>query len=163
MSNLFIFRRDLRVIDNLGLHESLKDNKTIPIFIFSKKQVLNNKYFSDNSFSFLIESLGSLEKNIKKKNGKLYLFFGDEKKIISQILKDNEINNIYTNKQYVIVWPRDHSRYQHTTIWLVLPLQFRALIRGLQQLIPHYAPATNMRRDHHVFQQSALHLLKHED
>ena len=100
MSNLFIFRRDLRVIDNLGLHESLKDNKTIPIFIFSKKQVLNNKYFSDNSFSFLIESLGSLEKNIKKKNGKLYLFFGDEKKIISQILKDNEINNIYTNKDF---------------------------------------------------------------
>ena len=100
MSNLFIFRRDLRIIDNLGLHESLKDNITIPIFIFSKKQVLNNKYFSDNSFGFLIESLESLEKEIKKKNGKLYLFFGDEKKIISEILKNNKINNIYTNKDF---------------------------------------------------------------
>ena len=100
MSNLFIFRRDYRIIDNLGLHEALKNNKTIPIFIFTKEQVLNNEYFSDNSFDFLIESLKDLEKEINKKNGKIYFFFGEEDKIISQILKDNKINNIYSNKDW---------------------------------------------------------------
>lgn len=100
MSNLFVFRRDFRLIDNLGLNQCLKDNKTIPIFIFSDEQVSNNKYFSNNSFSFLIESLSSLEEEIKKENGKLYLFFGNEEKILKSILKNNKINKIYTNKDW---------------------------------------------------------------
>lgn len=100
MKNLFIFKRDFRIIDNLGLHESLKNNSTIPIFIFTKKQVTNNVYFSNNSFDFLIESLKDLKKQIKEKKGKIYFFFGDEEKIIKQIVKDNQINQIYINKDW---------------------------------------------------------------
>lgn len=100
MSNLFIFRRDYRIIDNLGLHESLKESKTIPIFIFSKEQVLNNKYFSDNSFGFLIESLKDLEKQINKKKGEIYFFFGNENDIIKNIISQNNILNVYSNKDW---------------------------------------------------------------
>ena len=77
MVNLFIFRRDFRIIDNKGLILSLKDKHTIPIFIFNKKQIHDNKYFSSNSFGFLIESLRDLEANIYKHGGRMYYFYND--------------------------------------------------------------------------------------
>jgi len=47
--SLFIFRRDLRLDDNIGLLESLKaSNKILPIFILTPEQLINNKYKSDN-------------------------------------------------------------------------------------------------------------------
>ena len=104
MTNLFIFRRDFRIVDNLGLHLALKEKNTIPIFIFTQEQVVNNPYFSDNSFGFLIESLQDLSKQISKKNGKLYYFMTSKKTsetdIIKNIIKNNNILNIYTNKDW---------------------------------------------------------------
>ncbi|ADO67148.1 putative CPD class I photolyase [Cafeteria roenbergensis virus] len=104
MSNLFIFRRDLRIIDNLGLHQALKETNTIPIFIFTHQQVINNPYLSDNSFGFLIESLEDLSKQISKNKGKLYYFLTNknttEIDIISQIIQYNNILKIYTNKDW---------------------------------------------------------------
>lgn len=100
MNNLFIFRRDLRIKDNLGLHHAIKNKSTIPIFIFNPTQIINNKYFSHNSFAFLIESLENLKQKIEEENGKIYFLFGDEDKIIQEILKNNNINNIYTNKDF---------------------------------------------------------------
>ncbi len=75
--HLFIFRRDLRVQDNLALsslfntlnNDNDKKNIIIPIFIFNSKQInkTNNKYFNKNSVEFLIQSLTSLDKNLNNK------------------------------------------------------------------------------------------------
>jgi len=50
---LFIFRRDLRLYDNLALYELSKVvNIIIPIFILDKKQIeinKNNKYYHSNN------------------------------------------------------------------------------------------------------------------
>lgn len=100
MNNLFIFRRDFRIIDNLGLHHAIKNKNTIPIFIFNPTQIQNNKYFSNNSFAFLIESLKNLQDEINKKNGNIHFLFGDEDKILNHIFKHNNINNVYTNKDF---------------------------------------------------------------
>ena len=59
-SVIFIFRRDFRLKDNVGLHEcihyALKHNcKIIPTFIIDEKQVGKNDYFSNKSFQFLSE------------------------------------------------------------------------------------------------------------
>ena len=57
-NGLFIFRRDFRVIDNVGLN--LLNNickKIYPIFIFTPEQVTSsNKFKSDNAVQFMIES-----------------------------------------------------------------------------------------------------------
>ena len=58
MTSLFIFRRDFRLNDNLGLIECYKkSNKVIPIFIFTPEQIEKNSFFSSNSFQFMLESL----------------------------------------------------------------------------------------------------------
>ena len=66
---LFIFFRDFRIQDNLGLIEAMNNNKNIiPCFIFVEEQInpAMNKYFSHNSVQFLCESLQDLHNNFKK-------------------------------------------------------------------------------------------------
>ena len=101
--NLFIFHRDLRLNDNTTLIEMIKKyKKVIPIFIFHKDQIdeKKNKYFSNNSVQFMIESLKELAMEIKKYNGKLYFYYGDNIKVIEEIIKNNIINSIGFNYDY---------------------------------------------------------------
>ena len=95
---LFIFRRDLRIKDNLGLLYANKNcENIIPIFIFTPEQVINNDFKSNNAIQFMIESLKDLEKQIGKLKSK---FQGDNIKIINRISKKINISNIVFNKDY---------------------------------------------------------------
>ncbi len=100
MPDLFIFHRDLRIQDNLGLNELSKLSKEIiPIFIFNPQQISpkNNKYFNNNSVQFMIQSLKDLKKYTKNK---LQFFYGEPKKVLNSILKNNNISNISYNSDY---------------------------------------------------------------
>ena len=68
MVHLFIFHRDLRLYDNTTLIHIIKEKQNcIPIFIFPPEQInpKKNKYFSNNSVQFMIESLHELSNNIQ--------------------------------------------------------------------------------------------------
>lgn len=88
-NGLFIFRRDLRIVDNNGLQLLNKKCKNIfTIFIFTPEQVTSaNKFKSNNAVQFMIESLNELSFQIRKKGGKLYTFYGDNDKIVSYCVK----------------------------------------------------------------------------
>lgn len=61
--NIFLFHRDLRLVDNTALIKQMQSyNKITPIFIFPPVQIdpKQNKYFSHNSVQFMIESLREL-------------------------------------------------------------------------------------------------------
>ena len=80
MVNLFLFHRDLRIVDNTTLIEQIKQEKSItPIYIFNPEQInpKKNKYFSNNSVQYMIESLNELSQEILKKGGKLYFLYGN--------------------------------------------------------------------------------------
>ena len=58
--NLFLFHRDLRIIDNTALIQQLRKHKQVtPIFIFTPVQIdpKQNSYFSNHSVQFMIECL----------------------------------------------------------------------------------------------------------
>lgn len=101
--NLFLFHRDLRIIDNTTLIEQCKNEKEItPIFIFTPEQINSkkNKYFSNASVQFMIESLHELSNDIKNKNGKIYFFKGNNLKVLKDIHKKIGINSIAYNIDY---------------------------------------------------------------
>ncbi len=98
--NLFIFRRDLRIQDNLSLNKLLLNKIPIlPIFIFNDKQILPkyNKYFSENCFEFMLESLEDLNNNI---GNKLLYFKEDEEIILNNLLQYYDINTVGFNLDY---------------------------------------------------------------
>ena len=83
--NIFLFHRDLRLVDNTTLIHQIKEmGNVIPIFIFTPEQInpKKNSYFSNNSVQFMIESLHELSEEIKKKEGKMYFFKGDTMKVL---------------------------------------------------------------------------------
>jgi deoxyribodipyrimidine photo-lyase len=98
-NGLFIFRRDLRIIDNNGLNLLNEKCKNIyTIFIFTPEQVgSGNKYKSENSVQFMIESLEDLASRISKLGGHLYTFYGNNDKIVADCIKAFDINLVCFN------------------------------------------------------------------
>lgn len=100
-NSIFIFRRDLRLEDNTGLINSLKEsNYVLPIFIFTKEQVIKNEYKSDHCVKFMTQSLSDLDTSLQKIKSKLNYFFGDNITCLKTILKNMKIDAIYVNKDY---------------------------------------------------------------
>ena len=99
--NIFIFRRDLRLKDNIALNWCMKNLKNIIlIFIFTPEQVVKNDYKSENAIEFMIESLEDINKKLGKNNLKLYLFQGENIQILENIIKKISIENIVFNSDY---------------------------------------------------------------
>ena len=112
MYTIFIFHRDYRSFDNLGLNYAMKHfDNIIPIFIFTPEQIKKNKYISNNSLQFLCESLEELREQIP-----LYIFYGDNLKVLSKINKTIPISNIVFNKDYT---PYAIERDQSIDSWCV--------------------------------------------
>jgi deoxyribodipyrimidine photo-lyase len=100
--SLFIFHRDLRIEDNSGLLQACAQSESvIPCFIFDPAQVdAENKYRSANAIQFMIESLEDLEEQLAKLNGKLYIFYGHTLDVIIKLIKHENIDALFCNRDY---------------------------------------------------------------
>lgn len=118
MVHLFLFHRDLRLQDNTTIIHQLKTVKksVIPIFIFTPEQIdkKKNKYFSNNSVQFMIESLLELSNEIGKHGGKLYFFRGDTNTILAKIHQKTKIESIGYNLDYT---PYARQRDENIEKW----------------------------------------------
>jgi deoxyribodipyrimidine photo-lyase len=97
---LFIFRRDLRIEDNIGLIESLQNSKeVIPCFIYDENII---KKLKDSEFrwSFLNESLVELDNELKKKGASLQILEGKPEKIVDEIIKRHKLDAVFLNTDF---------------------------------------------------------------
>lgn len=109
---LFLFRRDLRIDDNVGLLNALEyckghDCRLITAFTFTPEQIdyNRNKYFSHNSVQFMIQSLKELNVSIKSfthKKGELLYYTGTTEEFLHIIMKSNGVNlkAVFYNSDY---------------------------------------------------------------
>jgi deoxyribodipyrimidine photo-lyase len=101
--SIFIFRRDLRLSDNIGLMKALKESKVVvPVFIFTPEQLIKNKYKSDNAVQFMMESLEDLDKDLRGKNSRLFYFFGTPHGIINKLITKLDADAVYVNMDYTV-------------------------------------------------------------
>jgi deoxyribodipyrimidine photo-lyase len=101
--SVFIFHRALRLDDNIGLLNALRESEhVIPIFIFTKEQITTkNKFRSLNAIIFMLEALRDLDSQLKSYKSKLYIFYGKQHEILNNILEqDPDIDAVYVNKDY---------------------------------------------------------------
>lgn len=98
-NGLFIFHRDLRIIDNIGLIQASKAcDHLYCCFIFTPDQVgKSNAYRSQNAIDFMIESLEELSGDL---GNKLLVFYGSQMSVLSKIVPDLQIDGIYFNRDY---------------------------------------------------------------
>lgn len=101
--SLFIFRRDLRLEDNTGLISALsRGGHVIPCFILDEQLLNTNavKRKNDNAIQFLIESLRDLDRQLERKNSRLYLFFGKTQDIIKELIVRGDVDSVHFNEDY---------------------------------------------------------------
>ncbi|MGM5632042.1 deoxyribodipyrimidine photo-lyase [Apibacter raozihei] len=98
--NIFWFRRDLRLEDNLGLYEALKKGKTLPIFIFDSKILdqLPDKY--DARVTFIYKQLTVLNKKLEKCNTSIALLSGSPIDCFKKLCDSYSIESVYCNEDY---------------------------------------------------------------
>jgi deoxyribodipyrimidine photo-lyase len=101
-NGLFIFRRDLRIDDNMALHHATSQcDNVFTCFIFTPEQVgPTNTYKSNNAVQFMVESLEDLAADIKTAGGELSTFYGKNNAIIRDLIKVLQIDAVYFNRDY---------------------------------------------------------------
>lgn len=93
MTIIFLFHRDLRIVDHRGLRAAAAAAKAhnarvLPLFVFTPEQVSDkNKLRSLNSVQFMLASLAELETDIRADGGRLVFAYGDTAHILRGLHK----------------------------------------------------------------------------
>ena len=98
MSKILWFRYDLRIEDNEAFNKACVDGEVLPIFIYDKEYW---KLETSSSFhlNFTKESLDELNSEFQKKfNTRLAIFYGNTVEILSKLINEFKITEIFTNQ-----------------------------------------------------------------
>jgi deoxyribodipyrimidine photo-lyase len=98
---LFWFRRDLRITDNTGLFEALKNNKAVlPVFIFDKDILNKLPDTVDRRVEFIHQHITYLVQELNKSGHSFYIGHGKPVEIFKKIINEFKITAVYTNHDY---------------------------------------------------------------
>lgn len=98
--NIFWFRRDLRLEDNVGFCKALHGkHRVMPIFIFDKK-ILDELPEDDARVSFIFEHVQKIRQQLQEHDSSIAVYHGEPLEIFKKVLKEHEIENVITNHDY---------------------------------------------------------------
>lgn len=99
-TNIFWFRRDLRLDDNVGLNSALSSgNPVLGIFIFDE-DIIENLPKDDARISFIYQKLEEINKRLNTVNSSLLVIKGNPINVFKNLIKEYEIENLYSNLDY---------------------------------------------------------------
>lgn len=100
--SLYVFRRDLRIQDNTALLQASSQSKSVVVcFIADERQISSlNPYRSLNAIQFMCSALSSLNNQIKKSGGHLYVMHGLAHECIKEIIEQTHIDAVFVNQDY---------------------------------------------------------------
>lgn len=98
---LFWFRRDLRLEDNTGLFQALKNEKNIlPLFIFDSQILDKLEDKSDARVSFIHLQLQNIHQKLGQYGSSILIKYGKPAEIYHELLSVYDIQKVYTNSDY---------------------------------------------------------------
>ena len=98
--NVFWFRRDLRLDDNIGLYEALEQDLTVLLLFIFDKNILDELPKDDARVNFIHDQLTSINEDLKSKGSSLLIKYDTPEKAWKEIIKDYDIEGVYTNHDY---------------------------------------------------------------
>jgi deoxyribodipyrimidine photo-lyase len=124
--NIFWFRRDLSLEDNLGLYMALAAGlRVLPIFIFDT-DILDELDKDDSRVNFIHTTLFEIDKELKNNGSSLLVLHGTVQDSFEKILYQYNIVSVYSNEDYE---PYAIKRDNNITDFLlgkgILHLQFK--------------------------------------
>ncbi|MFZ4679277.1 MAG: cryptochrome/photolyase family protein [Flavobacterium sp.] len=98
--NIFWFRRDLRLEDNVGLFHALNsDEDVLPIFIFDET-ILSQLSKDDARVNFIYEQLEKIQNQLQAIGKSLAVFHGTPFEVFTKLIDENKVKTVYTNHDY---------------------------------------------------------------
>lgn len=98
---LFWFRRDLRLNDNVGLYNALKDNEHVQaIFIFDPSILDRLEDEDDVRVTFIHREVTRINEEIQKFGSSLEVYYDSPINVFSSLAQAGEISSVYTNHDY---------------------------------------------------------------
>lgn len=99
--NIFWFRRDLRLDDNIGFYEALTSkHPVLPLFIFDT-EILEGLPEDDARVSFIFDTLQNMRTRLQEEHdSSLAIYHGKPLEIFKHLVKDFDIATVYTNHDY---------------------------------------------------------------
>ncbi|WP_439151794.1 cryptochrome/photolyase family protein [Winogradskyella sp.] len=99
--NIFWFRRDLRLDDNVGFYQALKgEHPVLPIFIFDT-EILDKLPKDDARVTFIFETLQGMRQTLQDEHSSsIAMYNGKPIDVFKDLVKEFDINTIYTNHDY---------------------------------------------------------------
>ena len=99
--NIFWFRRDLRLDDNVGFFNALKsDHPVLPIFIFDKA-ILDHLPKDDARVTFIYNTLQNMRNTLQEEHQSSIAMYHDNPKDVFKTLMDEyTIDTVFTNHDY---------------------------------------------------------------
>lgn len=98
--NIFWFRRDLRLHDNVGFYKALQGkNPVLPIFIFDT-EILDTLPKDDSRVSFIHNTLNAINTQLMKLGSGIAVYYGSPIEAFQQIENTYQIAHVITNRDY---------------------------------------------------------------
>ncbi|MDC8000435.1 deoxyribodipyrimidine photo-lyase [Aequorivita todarodis] len=98
--NIFWFRRDLRLNDNVGFYKALHGKfPVLPLFIFDS-EILNELPKDDARVTFIFETLQKMRNELQENGSSLAIYHGKPQEVFKKVIAEFEIQNVITNHDY---------------------------------------------------------------
>jgi deoxyribodipyrimidine photo-lyase len=98
---IFWFRRDLRLHDNAGFFNALKNHKKVlPLFIFDRDILDELEDRKDRRVEFIHQVITNLKESLQKNNSDIIVKYGKPLDIFKELTQKLSIKTVYTNHDY---------------------------------------------------------------
>ncbi|MEH6765062.1 MAG: deoxyribodipyrimidine photo-lyase [Aequorivita antarctica] len=98
--NIFWFRRDLRMDDNVGFYKALHGKfPVIPIFIFDS-EILNELPKDDARITFIFGTLQKMRNELQEHGSSLAMYHGQPEEVFKKIILEFDVQHVITNRDY---------------------------------------------------------------
>ncbi|MDX1462166.1 MAG: deoxyribodipyrimidine photo-lyase [Marinirhabdus sp.] len=113
--NVFWFRRDLRLDDNVGFYKALHGkHPVLPLFIFDKN-ILGELPKDDARVSFIYDQLQQMRTELQEHGSSLAMYHGSPVSVFKTVCEEFEVQNVITNHDYE---PYAKDRDTEVSKWL---------------------------------------------
>lgn len=98
---LFWFRRDLRLEDNVGLFHALQQEKNVQgVFVFDVEILSQLENKQDRRVQFIHDALTKVNQQLEQLGAKLWVFYGKPLEVFKKISAEFCVTSIYCNHDY---------------------------------------------------------------
>lgn len=99
------FRRDLRVFDHAPLYRAAQRGAVIPVFVLDRA-LLTHPETASARVAFMLECLRSLDQDLRDRQGRLIIRYGDPAEVLPQLVRETEADGIYAHVDFERIYGR---------------------------------------------------------